>query len=116
MEMLRKLLRMPPKPAKLGESVNNVLHIERVRRAHFVNAASRAIRAAQLNAAHESRAKHHADAVWRKHLDRVPGYQSQREAEKAVLDYIDLLTKYQRNDQRPAAPWSPSFMPPKGAA
>ncbi|MDQ5880930.1 MAG: hypothetical protein QG616_760 [Pseudomonadota bacterium] len=107
MNFIRNLFRLPPKPQKAGD-INNVLHIERVRRAHFVNATARAIRAQGLDSAHAVRAEHYADTVWQKHRDNIPGYQIQRECEQMVRDYVDLLAIYQRNDQKPVRPWSPS--------
>lgn len=104
--MLSKIVDLFRKPKPI---VNNVLHLDRIKAAHFFNAAARAINAQRLTGRYRDRAENHAKVVWGKHLDRVPGYITQSDAEKAMRDYIDLQAKYQRNDveRLPIRQWSP---------
>ncbi len=97
------LFRTQPKP------VNNVFTLEAVRAAHFFNSSARAVRAQGLYGRFLDRCVNHAKIVWQKHRDRAPGYEMAADAERAMLDYIDLQAKYQRNDNPPAPdrPWSP---------
>lgn len=88
---------------------NNILHLDRIHKAHFFNAAAIAIRACELRGYYLSRAEDHAYRIWAKRLDRVDGYVTQSECLKAMRDYVDLQAKYQRDDT-PFAPfrlWSP---------
>ena len=89
--------------------VNNVLHLDTIRAAHFFNASARAVRAQCLRGRYLDRCVNHAKEVWQKHRDRVAGYELAADAEQAMRDYIDLQARYQRNDQRPAPdrPWMP---------
>ena len=105
--MFTKVLNLFRKPAV--RPVNNVLHLEAVRAAHFFNASARAVRAQCLRGRYKDRCINHAKEVWQKHRDRVQGYEMPIDAEKAMLDYIDLQARYQRNDNAPAPdrPWSP---------
>lgn len=89
--------------------VNNVLHLDRVRAAHFFNASAKAIRAQCLRGRYLDRCVNHAKVVWQKHRDRVAGYELASDAEQAMRDYVDLQAQYQRRDNKPAPdrPWSP---------
>ena len=89
--------------------VNNVLHLDAVRAAHFFNVSARAIRAQGLRGRYLDRCQNHAKVVWQKHRDRAHGYELAADAERAMLAYIDLQATFQRNDNKPAPdrPWSP---------
>ena len=69
--------------------INNVLHLDAVRAAHFFNSCARAVRAQCLNGRYKDRCVNRAKVVWGKHRDRVPGYELAADAERAMLDYID---------------------------
>ena len=89
--------------------INNVLHLDRIYKAHFFNAAARAIRACELRGYYLSRAENHAYRIWDKHLDHVPGYVTKTECEAAMRAYVDLQAQYQRHDTAfaPFRLWSP---------
>ena len=106
--MFAKVLNLSRKPAPTSP-INNILHIERVRRQHYFNAIERAILASNLTRNNIERVMCHARDIWRKHLDAVPGYTHQRDCEREALDYLDSRVRFQRTDQAkaPIRPWSP---------
>ena len=106
MNILTRLFSFTAKPAA---PVNNILHLDAVRAAHFFNCSARAVRAQGLRGRYLDRCINHAKVVWDKHRDRVQGYETAADAEKVMLAYIDLQATYQRNDNKPAPdrPWSP---------
>lgn len=114
MNLLTRLFSFTAKPVA---PVNNVLHLDTIRAAHFFNCSARAVRAQGLYGRYLDRCVNHAKAVWQKHRDRVPGYEMAADAEKAMRDYVDLQAMYQRGDNKPAPdrPWSPRPVGPKAA-